>query len=309
MTSSIKPANFVHQIDNPYYPLKPGTTLIYKSPDGSEVVRTAVTHQTKEILGVSCVVVLDKSYINGKLAERTLDYFAQDKHGNVWYFGEAAKNFHNGHFLNTDGSWLAGVNGAQPGIIMEGSPNVGDRYNQENAAGIAEDRAKIINLEATKNVPFATFQHLLVTAETTPLEPGFLERKYYAPGIGQVLAIDLTTGDQEQLVKIIHHSPAAHAHNARIASDASHARHGEAHSAPPSQVAADSFDFSGLTTAVARSHAANLAHHDRGHATLEHNGLDHDSGVDGLHGGTEDPGSAHAHSLESFLGHSQLFDL
>jgi hypothetical protein len=201
--ASPNPSDFVHRIDNPYLPLKPGTTFIYKSPDGSEVVRTTVTHQTKEVFGVRCVVVRDVAFLNGKLEENTLDYFAQDKQGNVWYFGEDAKNYHNGHFLNTDGSWLAGVNGATPGIVMEGSPHVGDRYDQENAPGIAEDRGKIVSLAGAKTVPFGTFQHLLVTGETNPLEPGFLERKYYAPGLGLVLSIDLATGDREELVRIV----------------------------------------------------------------------------------------------------------
>ncbi|HLC09470.1 MAG TPA: hypothetical protein VJK06_09325 [Methyloceanibacter sp.] len=201
--ATFNPNNFIRQINNPYFPLKPGTTFVYKTPDGSEIVRTTVTHETKKVLGVTCIVVLDRAFVDGELVERTRDYYAQDKNGNVWYFGEAARNFENGEFLNTDGSWLAGVNGATPGIIMKGHPHVGDRYDQENAPGIAEDRAKIVSLDSTKTVPHGGFQHVLVTAETNPLEPGFLERKYYAPGIGLVLAIDVLTGDREELVNII----------------------------------------------------------------------------------------------------------
>ena len=198
----IDPANFVRGIDNPFFPLKPGTTFIYHSEDGAEVVETAVTYETIDILGVACVVVEDVSTVDGKLEERTHDYFAQDKDGNVWYFGEATTNFKNGRPVNTVGSWRAGKNGASPGIIMEASPNIGDRYNEENAAGVAEDGAEVISLDTSVKVPFGSFDHALQTAETTPLEPKSLEHKYYVRGVGQVLAVDVKTGEREQLVRI-----------------------------------------------------------------------------------------------------------
>jgi hypothetical protein len=276
---AINPANFVHRINNPYFPLKPGTTYVYKTPDGSEIVRTSVTHQTKVVLGVTCVVVQDRAFVDGQLVERTLDYYAQDKKGNVWYFGEAAKNYENGHFLDTHGSWLAGVNGATPGIIMKGSPHVGDHYSQENAPGIAEDQAKIAKLGVSKNVPFGNFQHILVTAETNPLEPGFHERKYYAPGIGLVLAIDTTTGDREELVNIIReHRDQFSFRDLRHAAKADEASHG-----------------GGLSRSE---------HHSQARARGDHNGTD-----DPSHTHHADAHSVAAtHGSENLPGHS-LFDL
>ena len=198
----IDPANFVDEIDNPFFPLQPGTTFIYESQDGSEVVITTVTHDTKEILGVTCVVVEDTAFVDGQLAEKTLDYYAQDTAGNVWYFGEASKSFEDGH-VSKEGSWLAGKHGATPGIIMEASPQVGDHYSQENAPGIAEDQATVDSLNASVKVPFGKFQHVLETIETTPLEPEALEHKFYAEGVGQVLTVDVNTGERVELVEII----------------------------------------------------------------------------------------------------------
>ncbi|HEX2448046.1 MAG TPA: hypothetical protein VHK26_07660, partial [Methyloceanibacter sp.] len=150
--SGIDLPNFVDGIDNPLFPLEPGTTFTYesKSPDGEilERVETTVTQETKEILGVTCVVVDDKTFdANGNLLESTLDYFAQDEVGNVWYFGEDTRSFEDGH-VSKEGSWLAGkhVPGgeiAEPGIIMLASPEKGDFYKQELAPGVAEDEATV----------------------------------------------------------------------------------------------------------------------------------------------------------------------
>jgi hypothetical protein len=287
---AINPANFVHQINNPYFPLKPGTTFIYKSADGSEVVRTSVTHQTKQVLGVNCIVVQDRSFIDGKLEERTLDYFAQDKHGNVWYFGEAAKNFSSGHFLNTDGSWLAGINGAAPGIVMEAAPKLGDHYDQENAPGIAEDRAKIISNDSGAKVPFGSFDHVLVTAETTPLEPGALERKFYVKGVGLVLSVDLNTGGQEQLVKIKH--------------------------SDPSTSSQDSFNFGDLRS-VAKAekppHAADSArsahHHLQAITGTDHGSTDHVMGLHVSQDSADAQSPAGPHGFGGLPDHGQFFDL
>jgi hypothetical protein len=280
--ATFNPANFVRQVNNPYFPLKPGTTYVYKSPDESEIVRTTVTHQTKEVLGVTCVVVLDRAFVDGKLVERTRDYYAQDTNGNVWYFGEAARNFENGKFLNTDGSWLAGVNGATPGIIMKGHPHVGDRYDQENAPGIAEDGAKIVSLDTTMTVPHGGFQHVLVTAETNPLEPGFLERKYYAPGIGLVLAVDVRTGEREELVNII-------------------------------RADRDNFDFRDLRHATKADDSSRASESDRATHYLQpkgsgdHDGRDHVSWHDSHD--SVDAQLAVTHGVGSHLAHSALIDM
>jgi hypothetical protein len=201
-TTTIDPDDFVAVIDNPYFTLEPGTTFIYESPDGTSVTTFFVTRQTKEILGVTCIVVEDTVTQDGKLAEKTFDYFAQDIYGNVWYFGEATKEFDNGH-VSREGSWLAGVDGAEPGIVMLASPTKGDEYNQENAPGVAEDSAEVVSLHESVSVPYGSFPHdVLETEDTNPLA-GSVELKFYGPGVGLLLEVDPVTGEvQEQLVKI-----------------------------------------------------------------------------------------------------------
>jgi Ca2+-binding RTX toxin-like protein len=200
---AINPADFVKGITNPYFPLKPGTTLVYRSPDGTESVRFEVTRETKVVMGVECVVVLDKAFADGQLHERTFDYFAQDLNGNVWYFGEAVQNIENGQVINTKGSWLAGVNGAEPGIIMQANPVVGQTYAQENAPGIAQDMADVVSITGSADVPYGKVSGgVLQTHDFTPLETSLQEYKSYAKGIGQMLAVSLTTGDVERLVQI-----------------------------------------------------------------------------------------------------------
>src|SRR5689334_4379792 len=143
-SNAVNPADFVSVIDNAYFPLQPGTTTITESPDGSAVGTFSVTRQTRVIDGVTCVVVSDIATVDGELIEKTSDFFAQDKAGNVWYFGEQTAEYENGQVVSTEGSWLAGVDGAAPGIIMEANPKVGDSYDQENAPGVAEDHAAVI---------------------------------------------------------------------------------------------------------------------------------------------------------------------
>ena len=198
----INPADFVKGITNPYLPLTPGTTLVYKSPDGSETVRFQVTRETKMVLGVECVVVLDKAIVDGQLHERTFDYFAQDNLGNVWYFGESVQNIENGQVINTNGTWLAGVNGAEPGIVMQANPVVGQTYAQENAPGVAQDTADVVSITGRADVPYGIATGVLQTHDFTPLEASLQEYKSYAKGIGQMLSISLTTGESERLVQI-----------------------------------------------------------------------------------------------------------
>lgn len=197
------PDNFAGPIDNPYFTLQPGTTFVSKTPDGSEVGTFVVTRETKVIAGVTCVVVRDTVRADGELAEKTADYFAQDKDGNVWYLGEDTAEYENGKIVSTEGTWRAGVDGAQPGIVMLASPHVGDAYDQENAPGVAEDHAEVLRLNATVTVPYGTFDHVLQTLETSPLDPGLQEIKHHVAGVGFLLATDANTGEPlEQLVKI-----------------------------------------------------------------------------------------------------------
>lgn len=184
---------FVDVIDNPFMPLIPGTSYLYKGViDGeSQKVRTIVTNDTRVINGVTTTVVLDRVYINDELREKTYDYFAQDKLGNVWYFGEDTKEYENGVVVSTAGTFHAGENGAQAGIIMLAHPSVGDQYHEEMAPG-AEDEAKVVATQQRAKTPFATFNNCLETANSTALEPGALERKLYAPGIGVVFSADVS---------------------------------------------------------------------------------------------------------------------
>lgn len=194
----IDPADFVGVIDNPYFPLVPGVTFIYEgeTEDGIEIVETYVTHATKEILDVTCTVVRDRETIDGELIEETFDWYAQDRHGNVWYFGEDSTIYEDGVPVSKEGSWEAGVEGALPGIIMLGEPRKGQSYRQEYWAGVAEDMAKVLNLNKSACVPFGCFDDLLMTKEWTPLELGAIEHKYYAWGLGLVLVVHLTGGPE-----------------------------------------------------------------------------------------------------------------
>jgi hypothetical protein len=172
-------------IDNKYFPLKSGTTFTYKgTSDGTPTKDVVVvTDKTKDILGVTARVVHDTVYENGKATEVTDDWYAQDNSGNVWYLGESTKDLESG---STEGSWEAGVTGAKAGIIMEANPQVGDTYYQEFLNGVAEDQATVIQLDASVCVPYGCFNHVLVTKEFTALEPGVVDHKYYAPGIGDI---------------------------------------------------------------------------------------------------------------------------
>jgi hypothetical protein len=189
-------------IDNKYFPLKSGTTFTYKgTSDGAPTKDVVVvTDKTKDILGVTARVVYDTVYENGKAAEVTDDWYAQDNSGNVWYLGESTKDLESG---STEGSWEAGVNGAKPGIIMEANPQVGDTYYQEFLNGVAEDQAKVIQLDASVCVPYGCFNHVLVTKEFTALEPGVVDHKYYAPGIGDIKEETVQGGNEKlELVSI-----------------------------------------------------------------------------------------------------------
>ncbi len=204
----VDPANFVAGIDNPLYPLQPGTTFIYEgqTEKGSERNEVIVTHDTREILGITCVVVQDTVFVDGNMIEMTFDWYAQDREGNVWYFGEDSSEYENGVVVSTAGSWEAGVDGAQPGIIMEANSLVGDTYRQEYYAGEAEDWARVLSLDEAAAVPYGTYSGLLMTEEWSALDsPPVLAHKYYAMGIGFVMERAAPDGTEEVgLVEIRH---------------------------------------------------------------------------------------------------------
>jgi len=198
-SAGVDPANFVALIDNPFYPLPPGTTFVYEGPKDGEVQRdeVVVTHETKLILGVMCVVVKDTVTQDGVLIEDTLDWFAQDKDGNVWYFGEDTKEYEDGKVVSTAGSWEAGVNGAVPGIIMEANPDVPSSYRQEYYKGEAEDMAWVVSGDESVSVSYGSFGDALLTVEWTPLEPKVFAEKFYAKGVGLVLSVSIA-GEKER---------------------------------------------------------------------------------------------------------------
>src|SRR5262245_26245559 len=182
------PGQFVGQVNNPYLPLTPGTTLTYKGKlDGESATDViSVTNQTKVIQGVAVSVVHDQVIVKGDLVEDTFDWFAQDSTGNVWYFGEDTKELDHGRVTTTQGSWEAGVDHARAGIFMPATPTVGQVFKQEDAKNVAEDCTKIVDLGADIKTPYVTSNEALKTEEFSLLEPGVLDNKFYVPGIGLV---------------------------------------------------------------------------------------------------------------------------
>ncbi len=190
---AIDPADFVDVVDNRYLPLSVGARWVYEG-DG-ERVEVVVTAERKEILGIEATVMRDTvTDDSGALVEDTFDWFAQDVDGNVWYLGEDSTSYENGEPVNTEGSWEAGVDGAQPGIVMPADPVERDAYRQEFYAGEAEDLAEVRRFESSLETPTETYADVLVTGEWTPLEPDVVEEKYYAEGVGLVLEIKVAGG-------------------------------------------------------------------------------------------------------------------
>ena len=204
--ASIDPANFVATIDNPWFPLIPGTVLTYRGIKDGEVADETftVTTKTKVVAGVTCVVVHDELKLGGELAETTDDWYVQDRDGNVWYFGEATQELEGGKVVSTEGSWEGGVNGAEPGIYMPAHPTVGQSFIQEFYAGQAEDHFVVLLTSTKVKVPLGSFSGVLLTAEWTPLEPDVLSEKFYVKGTGEVREVDVAGGDEKlDLTKVV----------------------------------------------------------------------------------------------------------
>jgi hypothetical protein len=206
----LNPADFSTEITNPYFPLVPGTRFIYREQDAEGTVQKGVTHvtsRTKLIAnGITARVVHDVVSEHGAPVEKTFDWYAQDSAGNVWYLGEDTKEYdESGNVSSTHGSFEAGVDGAQPGVIMPASLQVGLTYRQEYYAGQAEDTAEILSLDEQAGVPFGHFNDVLMTKEINPLEPRHGEYKFYARGIGPVLELTASGGtDRVGLLKVTH---------------------------------------------------------------------------------------------------------
>lgn len=185
----IDPSNFVSEVNNKYFTLKPGTTFTYNSQtdEGLERIEVVVTNETKEVMGVKNTVVWDRVFLDNQLIEDTKDWYAQDKDGNVWYFGEDVDNYENGKLKDHHGAWEAGVDEAKPGIVMLANPQVGDSYRQEYYRGEAEDTADVLSINETLTVKHGSFSGCIKTYDYTPLDPATKEHKYYCPEVGFVV--------------------------------------------------------------------------------------------------------------------------
>lgn len=201
----LDPRDFVRAIDNPYFPLPVDRTLTYRGVrEGvTQIDRVTVTSHTKVIEGITARVVKDVATHGSRLLEKTFDWYAQDRQGNVWYLGENTTAYEpNGH-QDKSGSWKAGVNDAEPGLIMEAHPRIPDAYRQECLAGEAEDAAWVVRTSGSVTVPYGTSHDVLTTLEATRIEPGVVDKKVYGRGLGIVLERSLA-GPPEvaKLVKV-----------------------------------------------------------------------------------------------------------
>ena len=190
-------------LDHPYWPMAAGSRWVYRETDGEgteQQVEVTVTADTKEILGIPATVVHDVVSEDGQLVEDTLDWYAQDASGNLWYLGEDTKEYENGEVVSTEGSWEAGVDGAQAGIILPADPQAGMAYRQEYYAGQAEDAAEVVAVDGHVEVPFGTFDDVLETRDFTPLDPDVEEHKFYARGVGPVEVRQTSGGSSHEVL-------------------------------------------------------------------------------------------------------------
>ena len=200
------PADFSTRITNPWWPMRPGSRWVYRETDSGgarQKVVVTVTRRTKRIAnGVTARVVSDVVTEDGEPVEVTDDYYAQDRDGNVWYLGEDTAEYERGKVVSREGSFEAGVDGAEAGVIMPARPRPGLRYRQEYYKGHAEDRARIVSRREQAGVPYGHFRNVLMIREDNPLEPKVLEFKFYARGIGPLLAVSVSGGsDREELLR------------------------------------------------------------------------------------------------------------
>jgi hypothetical protein len=195
--AKLDPSEFTTEIDNPYWPMTVGSRWVYREQEGGETqkVVVTVTDRTKRIAnGVEARVVHDVVSAGGEPIEVTDDYYAQDAEGNIWYLGEDTAEYENGKVATRAGSFEAGVNGAEPGVAMAADPQPGMEYRQEYYEGEAEDRGAVLSTSEQVEVPFGHFTGALMTRDTNPLEPKIEELKFYARGVGPVLALGISGG-------------------------------------------------------------------------------------------------------------------
>ena len=177
-------------ITNSWFPLARGSVYVYDGQKDGKQARDVmtVTGRTKNIAGIRAAVISDRLSLNGVLAERTTDWYAQDRRGTVWYLGERTAELNaKGKVTSTEGSFLNGRDGAKGGIFMPANPQVGQTFQQESFKGQAEDHFRILDLAASISTPAVSSNNAMLTEETTPLEPGIVDHKYYVQGIGTVM--------------------------------------------------------------------------------------------------------------------------
>jgi len=191
---TIRAADFSAEVDNPWFPLEPGTVTVSVGTKDGKRARdvVTVTRRTKVIDGVPTRVVQDRLYLDGVLAESTTDYYTQDKTGTVWYFGEDTATLDaDGKVIDREGTWHSGVDGAQPGVFMQAHPTRGHTFRQEYYPGHAEDHYAVVDLSTPIRVPAGAYPSAMLTKEWTPLEPDVLDHKYYVRGIGEVREVSV----------------------------------------------------------------------------------------------------------------------
>ena len=204
---NIDPDQFVDRIDNPLFTLEPGTVYRLRGETEAAIENETitVTDRTKKVMGVTTTVVKDVVSIKGEFVEFTYDWYAQDRDGNVWYFGEDTAEYEDGKVVSREGSWEAGVDGAQPGIIMNANPQVTDSFRQEFYEGEAEDMYWVVSTEGSIKVPHGRFDNVVRTLEWSPLEPEVVGEKFYAPGVGLIAERALSGGKEVfELLDVTH---------------------------------------------------------------------------------------------------------
>ena len=204
-TVRLDPADFTTDITNDYWPMKPGDRWVYEEKDDKGTVtrdEVTVLDHTDTIDGIEARVVHDLATVDGQTVEDTTDWYAQDSKGNVWYLGEQTAEYKDGQVTSTEGTWIAGKDGAQAGIILPAEPETGMQYRQEYRKGQAEDRALVLSTDEKAQTPTGKYTGALLTRDTTPLEPDLVELKWYVPGVGPVLTLTPSgENSREQLIE------------------------------------------------------------------------------------------------------------
>jgi hypothetical protein len=193
----LDPGRFTTRIDNPFWPMEPGRRWVYRDTDGAgdeQRVEVTVTDRTVRVLGIEARVVRDVVFDHGRPREVTDDWFVQDLQGNLWQLGEATHELA-ARATSKAGSWRAGVNGAEPVLVLPADPDPGTVYRQPDVV------VQVLSAAAATNVPYGSFRRVLVTQELGSLEPGQVEHEFYARGVGPVLAVTVSGGsEREELV-------------------------------------------------------------------------------------------------------------